>query len=128
MSGAAGESAPRRRTVVDYGLRRRALLADLAAGRVSRLEACDAQPYLLRAAPHHGEQTDRACPVCERGRLVDVRYVYGDTLGARSGGVRSSAELAGMARQVSAFTVYVVEVCRGCAWNHLVTSYVLGSG
>jgi hypothetical protein len=24
--------------------------------------------------------------------------------------------------------VYVVEVCQGCAWNHLVESYVLGHG
>jgi hypothetical protein len=24
------------------------------------------------------------------------------------------------------FTVYAVEVCRGCGWNHLDFSYVLG--
>jgi len=24
--------------------------------------------------------------------------------------------------------VYVVEVCQSCGWNHLATSYVLGTG
>ena len=24
------------------------------------------------------------------------------------------------------FQVYVVEVCRGCGWNHLIEQYVLG--
>jgi hypothetical protein len=24
--------------------------------------------------------------------------------------------------------VYVVEVCRTCSWNHLVLSYVMGTG
>ena len=26
------------------------------------------------------------------------------------------------------FQVYVVEVCRGCGWNHLVEQYLLGRG
>ena len=26
----------------------------------------------------------------------------------------------------SEFQVYVVEVCRGCGWNHLVEQYLLG--
>ena len=26
------------------------------------------------------------------------------------------------------FQVYVVEVCQSCAWNHLASSYVLGTG
>lgn len=118
--------APARRGVVEYALQRRAVLAGMAAGTVSRHEACDAHPYLLRAARHHGQQTERTCPVCARGRLVDVRYVYGDALGAGAGRVRSPEELEGMAREHGAFSVYVVEVCRGCSWNHLVTSYVLG--
>ena len=33
-----------------------------------------------------------------------------------------------MAREHGEFTVYVVEVCQGCAWNHLTLSYVLGDG
>jgi hypothetical protein len=32
-----------------------------------------------------------------------------------------------MANLFEEFTVYVVEVCRTCSWNHLVQSYVLGT-
>ncbi len=31
-----------------------------------------------------------------------------------------------MAMSYRSFRVYVVEVCRGCGWNHLTQSYVLG--
>ncbi|XVQ10972.1 DUF5318 family protein [Spirillospora sp. CA-255316] len=31
-------------------------------------------------------------------------------------------------RECGEFGVYVVEVCQGCAWNHLIASYVLGHG
>ena len=33
-----------------------------------------------------------------------------------------------MAAEYGEFRVYVVEVCQGCGWNHLVCSYVLGTG
>jgi hypothetical protein len=55
------------RSVIDYALARRAALADLRAGRMSRLDVCDANPYLLRAARYHGEPTGRSCPVCHAG-------------------------------------------------------------
>jgi hypothetical protein len=32
-----------------------------------------------------------------------------------------------MAALYEEFSVFVVEVCRTCSWNHLVESYVLGS-
>jgi len=114
------------RAVVDYGLARRATLTALQAGGATPADACDAHPYLLRAAVHHGEPTDQTCPVCRRERLRHVSYVYGDELGRGAGRVRSSAELAEMARRYTEFRVYVVEVCTGCAWNHLVQSFVLG--
>ncbi|GAA1526719.1 DUF5318 domain-containing protein [Actinomadura kijaniata] len=111
---------------MDYGLARRAVLAELRAGRLARDEACDAHPYLMRAARHHGEPTDRPCPVCQRVRLVHVTYVYGDELGHTAGQAKGAAELAEMAKEYGEFRVYVVEVCQGCAWNHLTVSYVLG--
>ena len=43
------------RMVVDYGLARRATLADLFSGGLTVDDACDAHPYLLRAAKYHGE-------------------------------------------------------------------------
>lgn len=116
------------RSVIDYALARRATLADLFAGRASPLDVCDAHPYLLRAAKHHGEDTGETCPVCRKERLAHVTYVYGDELAERSGRVKNSRELPSMELEHAEFTVYVVEVCRGCCWNHLTVSYVLGTG
>lgn len=112
---------------VDYALARRATLADLFAGRVSPLDACDAHPYLLRAAQYHGEPLDRRCPVCRREQLTQVTYAYGDELRGSSGQARRTRELPRLAEEVSAATVYLVEVCQGCSWNYLTASYVIGS-
>lgn len=117
-----------RRSVVDYSLQRRAALAALFTGNTFGEDACDAHPYLLRAAKFHGEETDEKCPVCRREKLTHVTYVYGDELGQYTGRVRQSRELPTMAQQYGEFRVYVVEVCQSCAWNHLRTSYVLGTG
>ena len=128
------------RAVVDYGLARRAALTALrGTGSTSREDVCDAHPYLLRAARHHGSPADRDCPVCGTTRLTEVSYVYGDELGPYSGRVKSPHELEEMAHEHGEFRVYVVEVCAGpregsvgsvsgCGWNHLVQSYVLGDG
>ncbi len=121
----------RPRALVDYALARRALLHELrTAGPFSaqRAEACDADPYLLRAARHHGEATERPCPVCAIPGLVHVTYVFGDELGYRSGRVVASEALPQMAHEHGQFRVYVVEVCAACGWNHLHLSYALGDG
>ncbi len=55
-----------------------------------------------------------------------MNYVYGDHLGPVSGQAKTEAELARMDAAQEEFTVYAVEVCRGCGWNHLDSSYVLG--
>jgi hypothetical protein len=115
------------RDTVDYGLARRAALYELFSGRASTMDVCDAHPYLLRAAKYHGEPTADACPVCRKGPLIHVTYTYGDVFKETSGRVRATAELAALEREHPEFRVYVVEVCRDCAWNHLVTSYVLGT-
>lgn len=119
-------SVPGRRSVVDYSLQRRAVLAGVHAGRTGLFEVCDASPYLSRAAKYHGEATDAPCPVCRRESLTRVNYVYGDHLGPVSGQAKNPVELARMDTAQEEFTVYAVEVCRGCGWNHLECSYVLG--
>ncbi|HET6500942.1 MAG TPA: DUF5318 domain-containing protein [Amycolatopsis sp.] len=116
------------RQVVDYALQRRALLADVRSGRVGTTEVCDASPYLIRAAKFHGEPSDTPCPVCRREPLTLVSWVFGDELQHASGSARTPTELARMEKLFGEFTVYVVEVCRTCTWNHLVRSYVLGTG
>ena len=112
---------------MDYALQRRAVLADVHAGRVGLIQACDASPYLLRAAKYHGEPTQTSCPICRKERLTRVHYVYGDRLGTLSGQAKTERELMVMDGRASEFSVYEVEVCRSCSWNHLVASYVLGA-
>lgn len=115
--------------MIDYALARRATLADLFSGRASSMDVCDAHPYLLRAARYHGEPTATECPVCRRARLTHVTYTYGDCFRPEvNGRVRSTSQLAALAQEHPEFTVYVVEVCQECGWNHLVTSYLLGTG
>ena len=123
-----GPLATQARSVVDYALVRRTTLADLAAGRVARREVCDAQPYLLRAARYHGQATQDPCPVCGTA-LVHVTYTFGDSFRPDvNGRARAARELAELAGAHPDFTVYLVEVCAECRWNHLLTSYVLGTG
>ncbi len=98
------------------------------AGRTTVTDVCDAHPYLLRAAKFHGEPTDTGCPICRRAKLTHVTYVYGDELGRYEGRVKQGPELAEMAMEYGEFRVYVVEVCQSCSWNHLASSYVLGTG
>jgi hypothetical protein len=114
--------------VVDYALQRRALLAEVYSGRVGTMEVCDASPYLVRAAKFHGQPTETSCPVCRKEQLTLVSWVYGDALKHVAGSARTPDELDRMSSLYEEFTVYVVEVCRTCSWNHLVQSYVLGTG
>lgn len=116
------------RQIVDYALRRRALLAQYRSGRASSTDVCDAGPYLLQAAKFHGEQLEHQCPICRKERLKLVAWVYGDELKHASGSARRADELERMANLFSEFTVYVVEVCHACGWNHLALSYVAGTG
>lgn len=116
------------RQVVDYALQRRALLADVQAGRTGVVEVCDASPYLLRAARFHGESSDTACPVCRKERLTLVSWVFGENLGSAAGSARSPDQIEQLAAVHPDFSVYVVEVCRTCSWNHLVLSYAAGTG
>jgi len=118
----------RPRGVVDHVLQRRAALIRLFTGGQLTSDLCDADPYLLRAAKHHGEPASGPCPACRDTGLVTVTYVYGDELGPYSGRIRATADLPAMAHQFGSFSVYVVEVCQRCHWNFLLTTYVLGDG
>ena len=119
----AARRRPRRRTldgvwsqrsVIDYGLARRATLTALfARARPRADDACDAHPYLLRAARFHGEPTGRDCPVCRRGAAgrgdLRLRRRARPVLGPGQGDRASSSE---MAHEHGEFRVYVVEVCQ----------------
>ncbi|GAA2016567.1 DUF5318 domain-containing protein [Nakamurella flavida] len=112
---------------MDYALQRRALLAEVTSGRTGVTEVCDASPYLVRAAKFHGVPTDVPCPVCRKEPLTHVYWVYGDEIKHMAGSARAPKELETMAGTYGEFSVYQVEVCRTCSWNHLVASFVLGT-
>ncbi len=114
------------RGLVDYALQRRALLAQVMAGRTAVSEVCDASPYLVRAAKFHGVPTDVSCPLCRKEALTHVFWVYGDEIKHMAGSARLPVELETMAGSFGEFSVYQVEVCRTCSWNHLVASFVMG--
>jgi len=118
------------REVIDYALQRRSTLEALRrpGRRLARLDACDADPMLLRAAKHHGEPSRVPCPVCESTEMVNLQYVFGDQLGQYSGRIKKNVELEGMAHEFGEFKVVVVEVCQACSWNHMIMSYLLGDG
>jgi uncharacterized protein DUF5318 len=82
----------------------------------------------MSAARFHGDPTDDRCPICRRENLTHVNYIYGDELKTSAGQARSRAELPLLEATLREFQVYVVEVCRGCGWNHLVEQFVLGGG
>jgi len=119
-----------KRKSVDYTLQRRRTLEELQGALRTMVshEALDADPMLIRAALHHGTLTDRRCPVKNCGRLLTLNYVFGDQLGQYSGRIKSEEELEEMETEYGEFTVYVVEVCPECGWNHIIESYVLGDG
>ena len=114
-----------KRAYIDYSLEKRATLMGVFRGTI---DACDADPYLMRAAKFHGVRADRNCPVCKKDKLVELRYTFGDQLGQYSGRIKTLDELAEMEREFGVFRVYLVEVCRDCMWNHLVHSFLLGDG
>lgn len=118
------------REVVDYALQRRHTLESLRrpGRRIAKLDACDADPMLLRAAKHHGAASEGDCPVCRKPELVTLNYVFGEQLGQYSGRIKSAVELEEMAHEYGEFKVVVVEVCLACSWNHMILSYLLGDG
>ncbi|SDD23329.1 DUF5318 family protein [Auraticoccus monumenti] len=119
-----------RRQYVDYALQRRHTLEALKrpTRTLTRADACDADPMLVRAALHHGEKSAVPCPVCGSSALVNLSYTFGEQLGQYSGRIKATRELEQMQDEIGEFKVCVVEVCVTCGWNHMIHSYLLGDG
>ena len=102
-----------KRKGVDYSLQRRRTLEELQGALRTMVshDALDADPMLIRAALHHGELSDRLCPVNGCTRLLTLNYTFGDQLGQYSGRIKTAEELEEMENEYGEFTVYVVEVC-----------------
>jgi hypothetical protein len=123
---------PKQRTTgtghVDYSLARRATLRSFRAGRLSRFEICDAHPDLVRAARFAGQKTNDMCPICDRGPVVLVKYVFSDEFSKRENGqVWTHDDIAPLLKLREA-RVYSVEVCPDCSWNHLRSQLMLSNG
>ena len=122
----ADPQAPR--GVIDYALQRRADITRFHRGGLLSSDFCDADPYLLKAARFHGEETNEDCPACHSPKLVHLTYVYGDELGPYSGRIRETKDLPSLAIRFGDVGVYVVEVCPDCHWNYLLRTYRIGDG
>jgi len=110
-------------TSVDYTLRKRSVLRDYRSGRLSVYDVCDAHPEIKRIAVNVGENTRSICPICKRERLRLLNFVYGRELDRDNGRVfPTSTIFNGLRNKYRDFTCYVVEVCTGCNWNHLIRS------
>jgi hypothetical protein len=110
---------------VDYRLLREATVAAVRKGRLSRADACDAHPELLRAARHCSEATEEPCPLCDGGPLALVRYVFGPRLPAHGRCVVTPGDWERIRRRKGDFVCYVVEVCSDCSWNHLRSRFAV---
>lgn len=108
---------------VSHGWQRRNALRRWKAGELSLDEVTDADPRLRSAAKYHGWSIPDPCPVCGKAELQQVRWVYGDNLGWRSGSARSEEEIERMVAENGPVTVHVVEVCQRCGWNHIVSTF-----
>ena len=112
--------------VVDYRLTRQAVVREYRKGRLSKLDVCYAHPELRRAAVGAGTPTQEPCPICEEEAVILVTYAFGARLPAGGRCVTSASEMAKLARNRTPVACYVVEVCPGCAWNHLTRVFHVG--
>lgn len=120
------------RNEVSHRWTRAMTLRQLRAGHTRAADVCDADFLLVTAAKYHGYRVERPCPVCDREELWEVRWIYGDTLGNRSGTARKESEIAGIVAELDGVrvpkgkdgtvAVHLVEVCTACRWNHLLTT------
>ncbi|WP_394281278.1 DUF5318 family protein [Corynebacterium sp.] len=104
---------------ISHEWERRNLLRHVHAGRVPRDNVCDADFLLITAAQFHGRSSSRACPICE-GEMRNVKWIYSEKLGRRSGTARNDEEIAEITAEIGELTVHTVEVCPTCHWNHLL--------
>jgi hypothetical protein len=125
MNGWAAQDRGRRGRV-DYRMARRATVRDVREGLTPRDAVCDAHPDLVRAGTWIGQEVDDDCPMCDGDTLAHVTYIfpsYGPA--SRRGRAVPRDSLAAQVRRHGDLVVYTVEVCRACAWHHLIEKFDL---
>jgi hypothetical protein len=73
------------------------------------------------------QPTNELCPICEDEQVVLVTYAFGPRLPPGGRCVTTAREMAKLAQSRSPIACYVVEVCPGCAWNHLNRVFHVGA-
>ncbi|MGA3352230.1 MAG: DUF5318 family protein [Acidimicrobiales bacterium] len=121
--GVGGHPRPGR---IEYRLMRESIVKEYRRGRLGRLEVCDAQPELLRVAKNLGRETDTECPICEHEQLVHVMFAFGPGLPPGGLPLTDLGVLSKTARKSADVACYLVEVCTGCSWNHLLSVFAPG--
>jgi len=119
----AGADGGRPAGVVDHRMARHALVDEFKRGRIARHEVCDAHPELRRAAEHISRKTTQVCPICEDHFLVLVTYAFGPHLPKSGYAIENRDDMTKVRRTTTECTCYVVEVCNGCGWNHLLQTF-----
>lgn len=122
-TGAPTSSATGAEGEINYRLTRQAAVSEVLTGTMTRKDACDAHPALVRAAREVGTPTSEMCPICDKDRLVHVTYVFGPRLPKHGRCITLRGEMKQIAKRQGRFVAYVVECCNVCSWNHLVKRY-----
>lgn len=110
---------------VNFKLLRKMAVKRARSNPIARVEMCDAQPMLLRAANAVGESTSEICPICLEEELVWVRYAFGRKLPLEGYCIEVPKDQERLARRAGVITCRVVEVCCACSWNFMVRSYTV---
>ncbi len=118
----------RRPADVDYRLARQTTVNAWRVGNLATDLVCDAQPMLRRNAVECGTPTTETCPICEEHEVAHVTYVFGPRLPSHGRCISTPGELARLDGRRADLSAYVVEVCAGCGWNHLVRITSMGRG
>ena len=118
----------RRPADIDYRLARQTTVNAWRSGNLGTELVCDAQPMLRRNAVECGTPVMEACPICEEYRMAHVTYVFGPRLPSHGRCISTPGELARLDERRGDLSAYVVEVCAGCGWNHLVRITSMGRG
>lgn len=112
---------------ISHEWQRRNTLRSLQLGHLLIDDVCDADFLLRAAAQHHGEDAVRPCPICGN-TMREVKWVYSEKLGRRTGTARSDEEIARLVAEVGPISVHLVEVCTHCKWNHLLKEVTAVTG
>ena len=118
-----GAGVARPAGVVDHRMARNALVDEYRRGRLAQHDVCDAHPELRRAAEHISRKTTEICPICADRFLVLVTYAFGPHLPKSGYAIEDRADMDKVRRTTTECTCYVIEVCAGCGWNHLLQTF-----